>query len=607
MIHTFAVRLAAVYVFLLLVALGGLGVALGAQNETLYEADLHTRLLGEARAVAVAAAPLFARAAPLSETQALAQALGDGLAARVTLIAPDGVVRGDSEQDPRVMDNHRTRPEVQAALLPTPGMGESVRFSNTLKRNLHYLAVPIHAPDEPARVVGVARVALANAALDQARAALWTNLLGTALVILVPTLLLAILVARGISRPLTELGQVARRIGMGDLAARAHGTTRDELGQLAGEINTMAERLADTVRRRTSERNEMAAVLAHLSDGIVVTNADGEITGINPAAARLFAITPEAALHRSFIQIARDHELYAALRACLGHPGTGSRVETTVGRYRVAATFTAVPATDAYGAAGLVVLQDVTELRYLERARRDFVANVSHELRTPLAALKLLVETLETAVHDDPDSVPPFLQKMQVELDDLTQLVQELLELSRIESGEVQLQLQEVPVGPLMTGVVSRLQPMAERKQIALVVQPPDPTLPLLRVDPTRIEQVLRNLVHNAIKFTGPQGTVTVGAEPHPDGVAICVRDTGIGIEPEDLPRVFERFYKADKARAAGGEGGTGLGLAVAKHLVRAHGGDIWAESTPGRGSTFCFSLPSPPGQPPAEPLLLSG
>jgi two-component system phosphate regulon sensor histidine kinase PhoR len=414
MIRTFALRLAAVYVLLLLAALGVLGLALGAQNETLYDADLHTRLLGEARAVAVAAAPLLARRAALSETQPLAQKLGDGLGARVTLILTDGLVIGDSEQNPLVMDNHSRRPEVQAALLPSPGVGESVRFSNTLKRDLHYLAVPIHAPTEPGRVIGVARVALPNAALDQARTALWANLLGTALVITIPAILLALLFARGISQPLTELRQVAWRIGMGDLGARANGTSRDELGQLAGEINTMADRLADTVRRRTSERNEMAAVLAHLSDGIVVTNAAGEITGINPAAARLFGVTPESALHRSFMQIARDHELYAGLRACLAQPGTSSRVEAGVGRYRVAATFTAVPATDAYGTAGLVVLQDVTELRYLERARRDFVANVSHELRTPLAAIKLLVETLETAVYDDPDAVQPFLQKMQV-------------------------------------------------------------------------------------------------------------------------------------------------------------------------------------------------
>ena len=197
---------------------------------------------------------------------------------------------------------------------------------------------------------------------------------------------------------------------------------------------------------------------------------------------------------------------------------------------------------------------------------------------------------------------------MQIELDDLTQLVQELLELSRIESGEATLQLQEIPVGTLMTDVVRRLEPMAERKQLALTVQAPYPALPLVRADVTRIEQVLRNLAHNAIKFTGPRGAVTIGAEARPGGVAICVRDTGIGIEPEDLPRVFERFYKVDKARAASGEGGTGLGLAVAKHLVRAHGGDIWAESTPGRGSTFCFSLPTHP-TPPAtpEPRLLSG
>jgi two-component system phosphate regulon sensor histidine kinase PhoR len=365
-----------------------------------------------------------------------------------------------------------------------------------------------------------------------------------------------------------------------------------ELGELAGEVNTMAERLDDTLRRRTVERNEMAAVLAHMHDGILITDGSGIITGINPAAARLLGTQGASALQHSLIQVAPDHELYAALRGCLAHPGAPGRVEFTLGAIRLVATLTAVPATEGHGVTGLVVLQDVTELRYLERARRDFVANISHELRTPLAALSLLVETLETAVQDDPDAAQSFLQRMHVELDELAQLVQELLELARIESGQVALQIRATAVAPLLADTVARLQPMAERKEVRLQMLPPEVALPLAQADATRIEQVLRNLVHNAIKFTPPGGSVTIRADPHPEGVAICVADTGIGIEPEDLPRVFERFYKVDKARAAGGEAGTGLGLAIAKHLVRAHGGRIWATSRPSKGSTFCFSLP---------------
>lgn len=597
MTRSFAARLAAATMLLVLGTVGGLGLALGAQSAAEYEADLHTRLLGDARAVAVAAAPLLAAAAPLTATQTLARSLGAGFPARVTLIAPDGTVVGDSDDDPRLMENHATRPEVQAARQGPGAVGESTRFSTTLGRDLRYVAVPILAPGDSARVIGVARVALPLADLDAARVVLWTNLLGAAAAISLPAMLLAILLARTISRPVTELQAVTRRIGVGDLAARATARGRDEVGDLGREVNRMAERLDDLIQRRTSERNEMAAVLAHMHDGIILTDAEGLITGLNPAAARLLNMPPERAPGRSLIEVAHDHELHAALRGGLARPGPSVRVEVRLGDARagpqVVATCTAVPAPAGPGVTGLVVLQDVTELRRLERARRDFIANISHELRTPLAAIKLLVETLETAITDDPPAAATFLPKITVELDGLTQLVGELLELSRIESGLVALQFAATAVDPLLAGVAERLHPLAARKQITLQVEPPVAALPPVRADAGRIAQVLLNLVHNAIKFTPPGGRVTLRAAPHPAGVVLCVQNTGVGIEPEDLPRVFERFYKGDKARAAG-ESGTGLGLAIAKHLVRAHGGTIWATSTPGQGAAFCFTLPLP-------------
>lgn len=595
LMHRFAVRLAVGIMLLVLGTVVGLGLILGEQTEAQYEADLRTRLLGAAHAVALVAAPLLAESAPLTETQRLARDLGAAFPARVTLIALDGTVLGDSDDDPRLMENHATRPEVQAAGQGSDAVGESTRFSHTLGRDLRYLAVPILAPIAPPRIIGVARVALPLTDVNAARATLWVNLLTAAAAISLPALLLVVLLARTISRPVTELRAVTQRIGTGDLMARATARGRDELGELGREVNRMAERLADLVQRRTSERNEMAAVLAHMHDGIVITDSAGEITSLNPAAARLLGVSPERAQGRSLIEVARDHDLHAALRACLAQPGPSAHVEVRLGAAQVVATCTAVPPAAGQRVTGLVVLQDVTELRRLERARRDFIANISHELRTPLAAIKLLVETLETALTDDPAAAPRFLQQMAVELDGMTQLVRELLELARIESGLVALQFAAVPVAPLLAGAADRLRALAERKQITLHVDPPDEALPPVRADAGRIEQVLLNLVHNAIKFTPPGGRVTLRAALHPAGVALCVEDSGMGIEPEDLPRVFERFYKGDKARAARGESGTGLGLAIAKHLVQTHGGRIWVTSPPGQGATFCCTLPTAP------------
>jgi two-component system phosphate regulon sensor histidine kinase PhoR len=286
-------------------------------------------------------------------------------------------------------------------------------------------------------------------------------------------------------------------------------------------------------------------------------------------------------------------------------------MELQMGNRTVAAVVTVAPASmsssvSTSGAenkpAGLLVLQDITELRRLERVRRDFVANIGHELRTPLTSIKLLVETVRGAMHDDTQVAEDFLGQMEAELDRLTQLVRELLELSRIESGQVELHRTIVDAPQLLEEVAGRLRAQAVRAGVKLTVETGD-SLPPIYADGERIEQVLVNLVHNAIKFTNPGGSVTLGAEgDSSDGeVRISVRDTGVGIPPDDLPRIFERFYKVDKARAGsrdrrdglGSEGGTGLGLAIAKHVVQAHGGRIWAESVYGQGSTFCFTLPN--------------
>lgn len=235
----------------------------------------------------------------------------------------------------------------------------------------------------------------------------------------------------------------------------------------------------------------------------------------------------------------------------------------------------------------LVLLQDLTQVRRLQTVRQDFVSNVSHELRTPLASLHALVETLRDGAIDDPPAAARFLDRMEVELDALTQMVEELLELSRIESGHLPLQMKPVPVRDVVMPAVDRLRAQAERNNVTLDIQIADDLPPAL-ADLPRMHQVVTNIVHNAIKFSPGGGDVVIRAEAKPSCVEVTVRDTGIGISREELPRVFERFYKTDRSRALGG---TGLGLAIAKHIVQAHGGRIWAESVEGKGSLFGFTL----------------
>jgi two-component system phosphate regulon sensor histidine kinase PhoR len=591
--HTWT-RIALSYAVLVLVMGGLLALLLGGEFESREESALRTRLTDEAHAVAHDASPLFAQNTAASNFNNMAHDLSGLFGTRVTLIRPDGLVLGDSEQDPSTMENHSTRPEVIQVLSDPGSVGSSSRLSATVHRQLLYIAVAVTDPGNPTRVIGIARVAYPLTAVEQARDTLWWSLAITILVVSLLAILLGVLVARSIAGPLSTLRDVARRFGGGDLAARSNIRSHDEIGDLSSELNATADQVTNLIRQRTEDRNRMAAVLEHMHDGIILTSRQGLVENMNPAAARLFETTPEAAVGRSLIQLTHDHELHTALRTTLSTPIDWQRLEIGVGKNNISAVITEVPSPDGGDPTGLVVLQNVTELRRLERARRDFVANIGHEIRTPLTSIKLLVETLSTAIDEDPETSKVFLQRIDVEVDGLTQLVRELLELSRIESGRVQLNRRPVPVADLLERAAYRLRAQASRAGLVLKVEP-CPDMPPADADAERVEQVLVNLLHNAIKFTNPGGQISLHAESHPQGVVISVHDTGVGIPPDDLPRIFERFYKVDKSRTGSRdrEAGTGLGLAIAKHIVQAHGGQIWAESIVGQGTTFAFTLPA--------------
>jgi two-component system phosphate regulon sensor histidine kinase PhoR len=281
----------------------------------------------------------------------------------------------------------------------------------------------------------------------------------------------------------------------------------------------------------------------------------------------------------------RNHQLVEAWRRCQQTRQMQSESVEVPTRHQYL-QLVVIP--DQHTSGSLLLVQDLTRIRRLETVRRDFVSNLSHELRTPLASLKALAETLQEGALDDPPAARQFVDQIQIEVDALTQMVNELLELSKIESGRFSLDRSPILADDLLHSAARRMQVQAERAHLTLRVERVD-DLPKVEVDSQRLEQVLVNLIHNAVKFTRPEGEVVLCAEPVPGGVRFAVSDTGVGIPADEVSRIFERFYRVDKSRTGSG---TGLGLSIAKHIVEAHGGKIWAESEAGKGSTFYFTIP---------------
>jgi len=579
-------RIATPFVILILVAMFGLAAHLSERVRADYLAGQRDQMAGQARLVAADASPIWGEPAAL---QALAQQQAALLQARVTFIAADGTVLADSQVDPSLVGNHLDRPEVQQAL--ATGLGISVRQSATVGERLMYVAVPV------AGGVGIARVALPLAQLDARVAGLRHSIQLATVPVTFAAIVIAVFVAERTARPVRRLIGAAEHMAEGEFAPLSS-TTRDEIGQLTHALDRMGTRLQEHMAVLAAERGRLAAILEHMADGVIITDNAGRVRLINPAAARLLGIGQASALGQPIAQALRHHRLIQLWQqAEQTRQEQVQAVELDPQDLFLQAIITPLAADprplDPDHQGFLIILQDLTRVRRLETVRRDFVSNISHELRTPLASLKALVDTLRDGALDDPPAAQRFLDRMDTEVDAMTQMVQELLELSRIESGQVPLRLQPVAVAEVVAPPTERLRPQAERAGLALSLAIP-PGLPPVLADAERVQQVVTNLVHNAIKFTPAGGEVTVSATAQQGEVIISVRDTGVGIPAADLPRIFERFYKADRARR---RGGTGLGLAIAKHIVQGHGGRLWAESREGRGSTFSFSLQAAGGQ----------
>jgi two-component system phosphate regulon sensor histidine kinase PhoR len=573
-------RIAVPFILLIVISMGVLGLYLTNFARDLQLDSLRSHLEKEARIISEASQPAFFGQS--DDLDALAKKLGEEIETRVTIIAVDGTVLGDSQEDPSTMENHATRLEVRDAL--QSGIGESIRYSTTLGQHMMYIAVPITSQSD---IVGVARVALPLVAVQ---ASVNHVILVISLAMVVITLVAIVaagLIARATTRPLRELTKATRRIAAGELGQKIPIRTRDETGQLAQAFNEMSLNLNKLLGDISTEKTKLQTVLANMADGVMMADVEGKIVLANQATEKLFNFQEKDVINKPLIEVVHDHEADEILKLCLrtSQTQTGQFESVTSKRFIRAI---AIPIVDDRLTGALLLFQDLTELKGLQTMRRELVGNISHELRTPIAGIKAMVETLREGAIDDKEATIDFLTRIDGEVDRLTQMVSELTELSRIETGKSELRMAPVNLNLLVEEVLAQLNTLAQRQQVIITTDPAT-DIPIVRADKDRIRQTITNLVHNAIKFNHLGGKVTVSTRADEESVIVSVYDTGIGIFKEDLPHVFERFYKADKARP---RGGSGLGLAIAKHTVQAHGGSIWAQSEEGKGSTFSFSLP---------------
>lgn len=507
----------------------------------------------------------------------LADSAGERLQRRVTLIGNDGVVLGDSQfngEELQHLENHAGRPEVIEAL--SKGVGVGRRRSVSAGDDELYVAVK--------HPLGFVRVSIGTATMQDIVAGAQRDVLTAGLIALVGALILAYLFSRSVSRPVIELRDVARAIASGDLDRRPALSAPGEVGDLAVALHRMSEQLATRLHALEADDALMSALVESLNDGVVAVDARGMVLRLNDSLRQLLRVKDAVPFPAD--RLPQEPTLRAALRAAMAGTPTEPTEMSFEGR---TLAVTARPLPDG---GAVVALMDLTTRRRLETIRRDFVANVSHELKTPLTVINGFAETLL-----DPDldatSRRQFIATIQSNVARMQRIVDDLLDLSRYESGGWVPNPVPVDVRTAASEALALVEAEASRKPLALRTQI-DPGAERVTADPTAVRQILQNLVENAVRYT-TTGGVTVFARSAPTGIVVGVRDTGIGIPREHLPRIFERFYRVDPGRSREA-GGTGLGLAIVRHLAEAHGGSVRAESTVGGGTEVAVLFPRPNG-----------
>jgi two-component system phosphate regulon sensor histidine kinase PhoR len=504
---------------------------------------------------------------------------------RITVVAPDGKVLADSDQDSAQMENHRNRPEIESA--SRDGVGVATHASRTLGIPMMYLALRLNKGEQ---VRGFVRVALPIQEVHQRVATMQRIIWGIGLAVCMATLVITSFVVARVARPVKSLTTAAQAIARGDYGQRVRVSSRDEIGTLADTFNRMSDELNERVSQIRADGDLLTTMLTVMVEGVVALDANQRVLFANEAAHSMLGLGNQSVAGRPLWEMVRSSAIQDSLQDARNGSQTSRSEFELPGRDRrtVAMHATRLPGDPSPGI--VLVCHDITELRRLENLRREFVANVSHELKTPLASIKAYVETLLAGAVHDPEHNLPFLRRIDEQADRLTRLILDLLRLARVESGQEVFELTAVPLAEVVAACVQAHEAASAAKNIRVETRSPE-TEVSVRADFEGLRTILDNFVDNAIKYTPEGGHIVICWGIEEMMARLEVQDTGIGIAPHDQPRIFERFYRVDKARSRD-LGGTGLGLSIVKHLTQAFGGTVSVSSQVGTGSVFTVLLP---------------
>ena len=545
-------------------------------------ADLEERLERQALLVRDLTEGLFDDSPDQARIQSASVLAAEFSEMRVTVFAAEGTVLADVGNSPGAPVASASAPEVVSAL--NSGKSVSARVETTGGQEHAFVAVPIIVNGE---TVGVARASRTTSEIDSQNVSLVIGIIFSSAIVLILSVGLAYFLAQRASRSMEAAADGARRFANGDLDYRMDTSSYPGAEELAEAFNQMASTITDQIRNLTTESNQLSVILDTMADGVIVVNSNGQVELMNLSAEWMLESPNREADRIQLAEVVRDHEILQLVSEARATRQTRQAELELVHRRRFLNVI-ATPLSEGSDEGVLLTLQDVTRLWQVETTRREFVSNVSHELRSPLAAIRAMTETLQDGALNDTDAAQDFLTRILNDTQRMTTMVNELLELSRLESGQAPIHLAPVSLESVVAEIESRFDVSPDHERLKLETNVPD-GIPLVMGEADKLNQVLANLVENAVKVTGDGGLISISANATDRWVEVKVSDNGIGIAREHLPHVFERFYKVDRSRR---DGGTGLGLAIAKHLVQAHGGDIKVESVEGEGSAFSFTLP---------------
>ena len=589
-LHTLQWRIVLSYTALIVISMGALSVYMVNFVQGYYIANLEKTLVQQTGLIGKSAAVYLGSNPNIPQLRLTSQSIGTLIEARVTILDTRGTVLIDTWKEPSSMDNHLSRSEVQDAL--RLGIGKATRVSETVGQEMLYTAAPIMSNG---KITGIARVAVPTTYLKHNTDQIITTISISALVVTLLSLTLGYLLARRTSRSVHSMTEAAIRLSSGDLNQHVEAMSSDETKELAKAFNRMSEALRKMVGDLSIEKNKLSTVLDTMADGVIVLQTlfyfrpgEGIIELINPAAEQLLALRSGVTLGARFIETINNPDLQALVSDALStnKPQTGE-VELTQPRRYLSAI--ATPLSRDHHAGVLITLHDLTQTRQVDATRRQFVSNASHEIRSPLASIKAMAETLEDGAIEETSVAKEFVSRIHRDIDRMTNIVNDLLELSLLESNQANLTSTPMDITGLLTQIRGEFWPQCKDKSISLTLQGLD-SIPHVLAEKARIHQVLLNLLNNALKFTPEGGSIHIHIESEGNVVKIEVSDTGIGIPEEHQPHIFERFYRVDSSRTYQG---TGLGLSIAKHIIEFYGGAIWVTSIAGNGSKFSFTLPT--------------